>query len=183
MAEHGQALMDRLSTAYGRLLGAFALAGCGVLFLLMVMICADVLLRNVALVPGVDGLPWANEVSEGMLYLLTMLVAPWLLRQGAHVRVDILLRAMPSRAAWYCEWITDTLALACCVVMVVYGARSAVASFSSGSLSIKTLIMPEWWLLAPLPVAFALLAIEVVFRMRRLHFGARGARDDAVSTA
>ena len=175
--------MDRLSATYGRLLEAFALAGCGVLFLLMVMISADVLLRNVALIPGVDGLPWANEVSEGMLYLLTMLVAPWLLRQGAHVRVDILLRAMPSRAAWYCEWIADTIALACCAVMVVYGARSAAASFGSGSLSIKTLIMPEWWLLAPLPIAFALLAIEVAFRMRRLYLGARGARDDAVSTA
>ena len=175
--------MDRFEAAYGRLLGGFALAGCAVLFLLMVMISADVLLRNVALVPGVDGLPWANEISEGMLYLLTMLVAPWLLRQGAHVRVDILLRVIPARAAWYCEWIADSIALACCAVMVVYGARSAVASFSSGSLSIKTLIMPEWWLLAPLPVAFALLGIEVLFRMRRLYLGARGARDDAVSTA
>jgi len=175
--------MDRLEAAYGRLLEAFALAGCAVLFLLMVMICADVLLRNVALVPGVDGLPWANEISEGMLYLLTMLVAPWLLRQGAHVRVDILLRVIPARAAWYCEWIADAIALACCVVMVAYGARSAAASLASGSLSIKTLIMPEWWLLAPLPIAFALLGIEVLFRMRRLYLGARGARDDAVSSA
>jgi TRAP-type C4-dicarboxylate transport system permease small subunit len=175
--------MDRFEAAYGKLLGGFALAGCAVLFLLMVMISADVLLRNVPLVPGVDGLPWANEISEGMLYLLTMLVAPWLLRQGAHVRVDILLRVIPARAAWYCEWIADSIALACCVVMVVYGARSAAASFSSGSLSIKTLIMPEWWLLAPLPIAFALLGIEVLFRMRRLYLGARGARDDAVSTA
>ena len=175
--------MDRFEAAYGRLLGGFALAGCAVLFLLMVMISADVLLRNVSLVPGVDGLPWANEISEGMLYLLTMLVAPWLLRQGAHVRVDILLRVIPARAAWYCEWIADSIALACCVVMVVYGTRSAAASFVSGSLSIKTLIMPEWWLLAPLPIAFALLGIEVLFRMRRLYLGARGARDDAVSTA
>ena len=175
--------MDRVEAAYGRLLEAFALAGCVVLFLLMVMICADVLLRNVALVPGVDGLPWANEISEGMLYLLTMLVAPWLLRQGAHVRVDILLRVIPARGAWYCEWIADAIALACCAVMVVYGARSAAASLASGSLSIKTLIMPEWWLLAPLPIAFALLGIEVLFRMRRLYLGARGARDDAVSSA
>jgi TRAP-type C4-dicarboxylate transport system permease small subunit len=69
------------------------------------------------------------------------------------------------------------------VVIFVYGTRSAWASFASDSLSIKTLIMPEWWLLAPLPVAFALLGIEVLFRMRRLRLGARGARDDAVSTA
>ena len=176
-------MMDRLSAAYGRLLDAFALAGCGVLFLLMVMICADVLLRNVAIIPGLDGLSWSNELSESMLYLLTMLAAPWLLRRGAHVRVDILLRAIPARAAWYCEWLADTIAFACCVVMVVYGTRSAIASFMSDSLSIKTLILPEWWLLAPLPAAFALLAVECLFRMRRLYLGERGARDDAVSAA
>ncbi len=175
--------MERLSLAYDRLLEACALAACGVLFLLMAMICADVLLRNAAIVPGLDGLSWSNELSESMLYLLTMLAAPWLLRQGQHVRVDILLRVIPRRAAWYCEWIADSIALACCVVMVVYGTRSALASFGAGSLSIKTLIMPEWWLLAPLPAAFALLGIEILFRMRRLHLGERAARDDAVSTA
>ena len=43
--------------------------------------------------------------------------------------------------------------------------------------------MPEWWSLAPLPVCFVLLAIEFVFRMRRLQRGERGPRDDAVSAA
>ena len=37
-------------------------------------------------------------------------------------------------------------------------------------------------MLAPLPVAFLLLAIEMGFRMRRLHLGERAPRDDAVST-
>ena len=35
-----------------------------------------------------------------MLYLITMCVAPWLLRQGQHIRVDILLQALPPRLAW-----------------------------------------------------------------------------------
>ena len=175
--------MDRLSRLYGRLLEALALAACGVLFLLMVMICADVLLRNLPLIPDLQGLPWANELSESMLYLLTMLAAPWLLRRGQHVRVDIVLRAIPSATAWYCEWVTDALALVCCAAMVVYGTKSAAASFNFGALSIKTLITPEWWLLAPLPVAFALLGIEIVFRMHRLYLGERAARDDAVSAS
>jgi TRAP-type transport system small permease protein len=56
------------------------------------------------------------------------------------------------------------------------------ASFKSAAMSIKTLVTPEWWLLAPLPVAFLLLAIEMGFRMRRLRLGERAPRDDAVST-
>ena len=32
-----------------------------------------------------------------MLYLITLLTAPWLLRQGQHIRVDIVLRLVPPR--------------------------------------------------------------------------------------
>src|SRR3954467_8689295 len=165
--------MDRLSTVYGQLLEALALAACALLFLMMLMICADVLLRNVQLVPGVRGLEWSNELSEATLYLITMLAARWLLRRGQHIRIDIVLRAIPPRLAWYCEWACDLIALACCAVMVLYGSQMALASQAAGSLSIKTLVTPEWWLLAPLPAAFALLGIEVLFRMRRLHYAER----------
>jgi len=171
----------RVADAYGKLLAFFALCACVLLALMMLMICADVLVRNVPVVPGVTSLPWANEVSESMLYLITMLAAPWLLRRGQHIRVDIVLRVLPDRVAWYCEWAVDVLAFACCIVLVAYGAKAAVASWSSNALTIKTLITPEWWMLAPLPVTFALLAIEVVFRMHRLALGPRAARDDAVS--
>jgi len=120
-------------------------------------------------------------VSEWMLYLVTMLAAPWLLRRGQHIRVDILLRAIPARIGWYCEWVADMIGLACCLVIAYYGFRATMASFGGGSLSIKTLVMPEWWILAPLPLAFLMLAVEMAFRMRRLHVGVRAPRDDAVT--
>lgn len=173
--------MDRLSERFGRLLKELALLACALLFGMTLMICADVLLRNVPLIPGLQGLGWSNEVTEAMLYLITMLTAPWLLRRGQHIRVDILLRAIPAKAGWVCEWITDVIAFFCCVIIAVYGWRAAAASYSAGSLSIKTLVTPEWWLLAPLPLAFALLAIELLFRMRRLYLSERSPRDDAVS--
>jgi len=174
--------MQQLEKAYGRLLEAFALVACALVLGMTLMICADVLLRNVRIVPGVAGLAWSNEISEGMLYLLTMLTAPWLLRRGQHIRVDILLRAVPNRVGWIFEWITDTVGLACCLVIAFYGARAALASYKAGSMSIKTLITPEWWLLSVLPVAFLALSLEMLFRMRRLALGERAPRDDAVST-
>jgi hypothetical protein len=36
----------------------------------------------------------------------------------------------------------------------------AYDSWRLGAITIKNLVFPEWWLLAPLPVAFVLLAIE-----------------------
>ena len=174
--------MQKLERAYGRLLELLALAGCALIFGMTLMICADVFLRNVRIVPGMVGLAWANEISEAMLYLITLLTAPWLMRQGQHIRVDIILRAVPPAVGWMFEWIVDLLALACCAVIAYYSARAALASWSAGSLSIKTLITPEWWLLSALPVAFLALTVEMLFRMRRLWLGPRAPRDDAVST-
>ena len=174
-------MFDSLSCAWERLLNALAFAACAIVLAMTLMICADVLLRNVRLIPGVQGLAWSNEVSEWMLYLVTMLAAPWLLRRGQHIRVDILLRAIPARVGWYCEWVADAIGLGCCLAIAYYGLRAVTASFGGGSLSIKTLVMPEWWILAPLPVAFLMLAVEMTFRMRRLYVGPRVPRDDAVT--
>jgi TRAP-type C4-dicarboxylate transport system permease small subunit len=172
--------MKSMSDLYGSLLEKLFLAACAVLFLMMLMICADVLLRNIPLVPSLHGLSWADEMSEYMLYLITMLAAPWLLRQGRHIRVDILLRALPARIGWTCEWLTDAVALLCCTIMVVSGTESAYTSYSSGMLTIRTLVTPEWWSLAPLPVTFLLLAIEILFRMQRLAESPRTPRADAL---
>ena len=174
--------MRAFEAAYGRLLGALAWIACALVLAMTLMICADVFLRNVRIVPGVAGLAWANEISEAMLFLVTLLTAPWLLSRGQHIRVDIVLRAVPPLVGWIFEWIVDVLAFACCAVIMYYSARAAWASYAAGSLSIKTLITPEWWLLSVLPAAFALLTLEMAFRMRRLYLGPRAPRDDAVST-
>lgn len=172
-----------VSHAYGKLLAGLALVGCFILFAMMLVIVGDVVLRNIA-VPGLPrGLAWSNEVSELMLYLLTMCVAPWLLRQGQHIRVDILLQALPRKFAWALEWVGDTIGLACCLFMAWYGTKAAWASFREGAVNIKTLVTPEWWALAPLPIVFVLLAIEMLFRMGRLYAAEPGPRQDAVSAA
>lgn len=174
-------MMDALSERFGRWLSGLALLGCLLLLAMMLIIVADVALRNLV-IPGMPiGLSWSNEVSELMLYLITMCVAPWLLRQGQHIRVDIVLQAVPPRMAWALEWVGDVLGLCCCLVLAWYGAQATWASYAAGSLSIKTLVTPEWWSLAPLPVVFSLLSIEMVFRMRRLLNAERGPRRDAVS--
>jgi TRAP-type C4-dicarboxylate transport system permease small subunit len=77
----------------------------------------------------------------------------------------------------------DAIALACCVTIAWYGVKAVFSSHAIGGTVVKVLSVPEWWLLAPLPAAFALLAIEVLFRMQRLYAAERGPRTDAVSAA
>jgi TRAP-type C4-dicarboxylate transport system permease small subunit len=117
------------------------------------------------------------------LYLITLLTAPWLLRRGQHIRIDVLLRVIPRRLAWYLEWLCDFIALACCLAIAYAGWKATAGSMAIGSMVVKTLALPEWWLLAPLQATFVLLAIEVVFRMLRLHASERGPREDAITVA
>ena len=171
--------MERLSGWYGRLLDTLVFAACLLLLVMTVMIGADVVSRNI----GGGGIPVSNELSEDILYLMTLLAAPWLLRQGQHIRVDIILRALPVRAAWVLEWVGDIVGFFCCLYFVWYGLLITTASYNAGSINIKTLVTPEWWTLAPLPLGFALLGIEFIFRMYRLSTAEIGLRDDAVSAA
>lgn len=170
--------MDRLSTLYGRLLDFLAVTAALLLLAMVVVVTGDILLRNLV----VKGFVWANEVSEYALYLITLLTAPWLLRRGQHVRLDILLTAMPRRAGWLMEAAGDILGFVICLIMIRYATLMTYEAWRIGSITIKNLIFPEWWLLAPLPVTFVLLAVEFVFRFRRL-LQSRAPREEATSVA
>ena len=171
--------MLRLSAAYERLLDGLAALAALTLLGAVLLITADIVLRNLTRV----GFPWANEVSEYALFGITVLTAPWLLRRGQHIRLDLLLVAMPARLAWIIEIVADLIGFATCVVLVRYSLIMAWDSARLGSITIKNLVFPEWWTLAPLPVCFILLAIEFVFRFHRLLIGEKGRRREATSVA
>jgi TRAP-type transport system small permease protein len=167
----------RLAHAFGRLLDALILAAALILLATVILVTADIFLRNLS---G-SSINWANEVSEYALYFMTLLAAPWLLRQGRHVRLDLVLTLVPQRIAWRMEFVTDVLGFFVCLVLLRYGAVITVDSWRAGSITIKNLVFPEWWLLAPLPLTFLLLAIEFLFRMHRLVTGGRARREEATS--
>jgi TRAP-type C4-dicarboxylate transport system permease small subunit len=172
-------LMQRLSDAYGQLLDGMLAIACVLLLGMTFLTGFDVLLRNV----GLGGVPPSNELSEYGLYLTTILAAPGLLRRGQHIRVDIVLQVLPPRVAWALEWIGDIVGIVCCAFFVWYGVIVTYASYAAGSVSIKTLVLPEWWIFVPLPVCFLMVAIEFIFRMRFLALAERAPRADATSAS
>jgi TRAP-type C4-dicarboxylate transport system permease small subunit len=114
---------------------------------------------------------------------MTLLTAPWLLRRGQHVRLDIILTLVPPRVAWLMEAVGDLLGFAVSIVLIRYGFAMTYDSWWLGAITIKNLVFPDWWLLAPLPATFVLLAIEFVFRFDRLLKGARTRRIEATSVS
>ena len=169
--------MTRLSASFGRLFDRLAIVAALILFAMVVLVTADIVLRNTAR----TGFAWANEITEYALYLITLLTAPWLLRRGQHVRIDMMLVLVPPRLAWAMEAMADLVGLAASLVLVWYGTLMTAQSARLGSLTIKNLVFPEWWLLAPLPICFALLALEFVMRFHRLMGAPRTRRHEATS--
>jgi TRAP-type C4-dicarboxylate transport system permease small subunit len=168
--------MTRLSALFGRLFEALATLAALMLLAMVVLVTADIVLRNLAR----GGFVWANEVSEYALYLITLLATPWLLRRGQHIRLDLVLTLLPARFAWLLEAVSDLVGFAVSLVLVRYGVAMTYDSWRIGSITIKNLVFAEWWLLAPLPITFALLAIEFTFRFHRL-LGERTPRREATS--
>jgi TRAP-type C4-dicarboxylate transport system permease small subunit len=140
--------------------------GCGVAAALTIgamalLVTFDIVARNT----GLGSFPWVVELSEYSLPLATFLAAPWLLRRNEHVRLDMLLTALPGPIARQLDRVADLIGLTVCAVFVWYGVKVIVDSSRLGSLVIKTLVFPEWWLFVPVPLCFGLLGMEFARRM------------------
>ena len=147
--------------AYRGLLHAGAVTAALLLGVVAALVTLDVVARNV----GLGTLPWILEVSEYSLPLATFLIAPWLLHQGQHVALDVVVAALPPAWARALDRLGNTIGLAVSLVFVLFGARTIAASAAQGSMVIKAIVFPEWWLYAPVPVCFALLAVEFARRL------------------
>ena len=140
---------------------AFAQGAALLLGAMAVLVTADVVMRNV----GLGTLAWVLEVSEYSLPVATLLAAPWLLHRNEHVRLDVLVAALPAPLARLLERCADVAGILICAVFVWYGTRLILDSARIGSTVVKTLSIPEWWQYALVPVCFFLLAVEFARRL------------------
>lgn len=124
----------------------------------------DVALRYV----GMGSLPWLTELFEYALYAGTFLAAPWALRQGAHIRIDILLISLNGRVAVAVEMVADALGLVLSFILAFYGVRAVVEAHENNMVQYKTWSTPESLLLSAVAICGLLLAIEFFLRVLRV---------------
>jgi TRAP-type C4-dicarboxylate transport system permease small subunit len=147
---------------YVALLNAFAYAAAVILGAMALAVTFDVVARNL----GWGNTGWVVELTEYSLPVATLLVAPYLLHRNEHVRLDVLLIALPKRAALLVERCADVAGMMICAVFVWYSISLIFDSARMGSMVVKTLSIPEWWQYALIPVSFILLAVEFARRLR-----------------
>ena len=110
---------------------------------------------------------WLYEGVEYTLYFGVFIGAPWVLNQGAHVRVDVLTAALNTESAQRVERIMDFAGAVLCVLLCFYGSRVTLWEFQDGTLPDKDLRIPTGYMMAIFSTSFFLLAIEFLLRFRR----------------
>lgn len=164
-----------LGGAYGAMLHACGLAAGLAIAGLAVLITLDVILRNL----GITNFPWLLEVSEYVIYGATFLAAPWVLHMGSHVRVDLLVSALPTRLAAGLNLVAELMGLVASATLAWHGIRVTLDTFSRGDLLYKELVIPEWPLLAVIPLSGVLLSAEFARRFAAALRGGADVPDDA----
>jgi TRAP-type transport system small permease protein len=141
-----------------RLCGGVAAAVIG---LITVLVCVDVIGRNL----GLGSLVWIVELTEYALPVATLAAAPWLMWRNQHVRLDVVNMLLSARGQRRVDRISAAVGLVVSLVIAWYGLQALLDSRQSGSLMLKALVFPEWWVYVPVPIGFALLALECARRL------------------
>lgn len=115
--------------AYDALIVGLAIVAGAIFGLMAFFIGVDVLVRNVT---GA-GLAWVIELMEYAMYVATVFAAPWVLREGAHVCVDVVTSNLPERTRRIVNAFVCLLGSAICFVICYYSALATLKAFERGN--------------------------------------------------
>ena len=140
---------------------------------LMVSVVVSVLMRNL----GIQPYAWLFTSAEYALLYMTMLGAPWLVREKGHVHIELVTAALPPRVR---RLVSRLGALACvlvCVVLAWKGADLFLTNIARNDFDVRAYFYPRWLLTITFPLAFGVMALEFsrfVFGADLMHSGEAG---------
>ncbi|WP_102107893.1 TRAP transporter small permease [Oceaniglobus roseus] len=165
--------MSHLIRAYTALLYAMAAIAGATLVWLMVAVIVSVVMRNTGLQP----FAWLFTSTEyGILYL-TMLGAPWLVREKGHVHIELVTAALPPAIQHAISRLVAALCVIVCLVLAWKGAELCWTNIQRNDYDVRAYYFPRWILTASFPVSFTFMAIEFarfVFGDELMHAGEAG---------
>lgn len=134
---------------------ALALVAAALLCALVVLILVDVVARYLRWF----SLAWGLEASEYMLYAITFLGAPWVLRERGHIAIELVVERLSARARRVVGRAVDALGAAVCAALLVFACRVLWRSYESGTMVHKSFVFPEWLVYAGMPPVFLILLV------------------------
>ena len=161
---------------YSYLLNGMALLAGVLLVWLMVAIVVSVVIRNLGLQPSA----WFFLSTEYALFYLTLLGAPWLVRQRGHVHIELLTSALPRVLLVPVSRLVALLCVAVCLVLAWKGLDLVSMNVARNDFDVRAFFVPKWILTIAFPISFGLMAIEFsrfLFGPEILHSGEAGIKE------
>jgi TRAP-type C4-dicarboxylate transport system permease small subunit len=159
--------------AYDLFLYAMAFLAAATLVWLMISIVVSVVMRNV----GVQPYAWLFTSAEYGLLYMTMLGAPWLVREKGHVHIELVTAALPPTLH---RVVSRAVAAACVLISLTlawYGLQLFLTNIERNDFDVRAYFYPRWMLTITFPIAFSLMAVEFarfVFGPELMHSGEAG---------
>lgn len=124
-----------------------------ILCALIGLICVDVAARNFRLF----AIPWSLESAQIALYCMTFLAAPWVLKAGGHIAVDLLVQNLSEPKARQVGRLTSAIGAVVCGVLSYYSVRVFLVFALDGQTVHGAMIYARWLVYIPAPVTFFLM--------------------------
>jgi TRAP-type C4-dicarboxylate transport system permease small subunit len=105
---------------------------------------------------------WVVEICEYILLYITFLGVTWLLREGGHISVDIILNSLNINISNIIIRINSIVGAIACLFIVYYGISHTYHLYELKTMVIQTLNTPKWVLLAIIPFGSLLAAIQFI---------------------
>lgn len=145
-----------LVAAWDRFVAACA-AFVGVLILLtMVLVTADVAGRYFFSKP----IGWVFEVTEHILVFVPFLGMAYLVRLGAHVRIEIVVQALPQQWQRWAGVLANVLSAAACGIATWYAFATAIDHFARNIFTYGIYPVPKYLLIGVMAIGLAMTTIE-----------------------
>lgn len=165
--------MRHVIRIYDVLLYGMAILAAGVLIWLMLSVVTSVAMRNL----GMQPFAWLFTSAEYGLLYMTMLGAPWLVREKGHVHIELVTAALPPALR---RIVSRAIAAACVLVSLIlawYGLELFLTNIERNDYDVRAYFYPRWMLTISFPIAFGFMAIEFarfVFGAELIHSGEAG---------
>ena len=110
---------------------------------------------------------WLFGSVEYALFFGVFVGAPWVLQQGAHVRVDVVTSALSESASQKLDNLINLFGAALCTLLCVYGVRAGINEFINETMPDKDLRIANWIIVSSFAFSFLMLATEFLLRLRK----------------
>ena len=148
--------MAALIRVYNFVLYGMAVCSGIVISVAFVLIVVDVSIRILGFQPPA----YTIAVVEYILIYYTMLAAPWLVRIKGHVFIDAVTQFLPPVVKRIAAKATYVICICSASIFCYFSFTLLADAFVTGRVDVRGVDMPQWALYLPLPLGFAMVAIE-----------------------